>query len=268
VNKGPAEVVKRTPFRPDPARVSSNDIKAELAYAGARETVGSGERAEKRLFAERLSHALAQRIADALRPQFAGILPDVDGRRHESRALGVKGPKRLDVNYSTPELGLGLGLSIKTIGFPDAKSKRFTKNYTARDNELRAEAEDYHLRQPYAVMIGLMVLPVDAALDGNERAPSSFAAAISHFRHRAGRAYPSDRPTLFERFFVALYQTSPERFGSVSFHDVTDDAPRVGLPAGGLTFQSLLDVIRTTFVTRNTIGVPWTEDEDVSDDGG
>ena len=70
--------------------------------------------------------------------------------------------------------------SIKTIGFRDRGTGRYTKNYTARDNELRAEAEDYHLRQPYAVLAGLLFLPADAANDGRTaRAPSSFADSES-----------------------------------------------------------------------------------------
>lgn len=84
------------------------------------------------------------------------------GFGQESRARTGKGLKKLDVNYSTIELGLGLGLSIKTINFRDAKTKRYTKNYTRVDNELRAEAADYHERQPYSVLCAVIFLPFDA----------------------------------------------------------------------------------------------------------
>jgi hypothetical protein len=43
-------------------------------------------RGAKRDFAQRLSTCLAQKIADALRPKFKGILPDESGAKHESRS--------------------------------------------------------------------------------------------------------------------------------------------------------------------------------------
>jgi hypothetical protein len=85
------------------------------------------DQARKKNFAEGLSRELASRIAHALRSRFAGIFPDEHGFRQESRARSAKGFKKLDVNYSTPELGLGLGVSIKTINFRDAATNRYTK---------------------------------------------------------------------------------------------------------------------------------------------
>ena len=248
-------------FHPDPARLLADSIAEELRHAGVRDDVRDGLQGAKKNYAENLSRALAQRFADALRAKnFPEILPDEKGRRHESRALGVKGPKKLDVNYSTPELGLGLGVSIKTIGFPDAKTKRFTKNYTARDNEFRAEAEDYHLRQPYAVLVGILFLPLEATADGSPRAPSSFASAVAHFRLRALRRTPRDRPTLFEKFFVGLYETRQSRFGDVAFFDVETDPPRTGRPEATIGFADLVDVICATFVARNSIAPTWLEE--------
>jgi hypothetical protein len=125
-------------------------IAEELHSAGNRATVATAAASEKKNYAERLSRALANRVAQHLRSAFPNILPDADGKGQESQARTSKGYKRLDVNYSTPELGLGLGVSIKTINFTDGRSKRYTKNYTRADGELRAEASDYHERQPYA----------------------------------------------------------------------------------------------------------------------
>src|SRR5262245_27500507 len=81
------------------------------------------------------------------------------GRAQNRGARTAKGFKKLDVNYSTPELGLALGVSIKTINYRDPETKRYTKNYSRVDNELRAEAMDYHQRQPFAVLVGLLFLP-------------------------------------------------------------------------------------------------------------
>ena len=72
-------------------------------------------REDKKNYAERLSRSLALCIANGLRRDFPEIIPAESGDKHESPALGARGAKRLDVNYSTPELGLGLGISIKTV---------------------------------------------------------------------------------------------------------------------------------------------------------
>jgi hypothetical protein len=76
--------------------------------------------------------------------------------------------KKLDVNYSTPQLGLALGVSLESINCRDASTERYTKNYSRNDNELRAEATDYHQRQPYAVLAGVLFLPFDSCDDGNK----------------------------------------------------------------------------------------------------
>jgi hypothetical protein len=133
-------------FKTERASLFSDSVQAELNYVGDRTTVSAAT--AKKNYAEALSRALAQRFADALRVTFPSILPRPDGSGQESRARTGKGLKKLDVNYSTVELGLGLGVSIKTINFRDAKTKRYTKNYTRADNELRAESADYHQRQP------------------------------------------------------------------------------------------------------------------------
>src|SRR5438132_20269 len=99
----------------------------------------------------RSASAIAWMIADALRPRFPSISPDEHGKRHEAISFGGKGPIKIDVNFSTPELGLALGLSVKTLNFvnliKNKKTKkvsigRYGKNYTRIDKELRAEAKD------------------------------------------------------------------------------------------------------------------------------
>ena len=62
-------------------------------------------------------------IANGLRDRFEGILPDEAGRGVESPAQSVRGPKKLDVNFSTTQLGLGFGISLKSVHFRE-KAKR------------------------------------------------------------------------------------------------------------------------------------------------
>lgn len=237
----------------------SNSIAQELHDAGDRTKIEVAAATHKKNYAERLSRGLANRFAGALRPTFPGILPDAAGRQHESRARTSKGFKKLDVNYSTLELGLGLGVSIKTINFRDAKTKRYTKNYTRADGELRAEASDYHDRQPYAVMVAVIFLPADSCDDGSARNPSSFGQAVQIFRGRAGRGAPTESPVLFERVFIGLYETRPERFGDVVFFDVMESPPRVGPPGKSLRLADVVAEIGSTYDERNNPVFKWAD---------
>jgi hypothetical protein len=203
-------------------------------------------------------------------------MPDADGRRQESKARTSKGYKKLDINYSTAELGLGLGVSVKTLNFVDGRSQRYTKNYTRIDNELRAEASDYHERQPYAVMVAVIFLPLDSCSDGKSRAraagristtASSFAQAVHIFRHRASRAAPIDAPAKFERVFIALYDVArgPE-FGRVRCFDVAGTPPKNGVPRSILTLTEMLTEIVNAYDERNNTKVAWADEIATTED--
>lgn len=274
---------EQTPAEADSASVdeSSRRANAERLLREARERAGRGLQfatmldaldhaeprpadgapaAAKSTYANRLSSALARVFANRLRPWFDGILPDEQGRGQESKARSAKGYKKLDVNYSTVELGLGLGVSIKTLNFRDAASARYTKNYTRIDAELRAEAMDYHQRQPYAVLAGLLFLPIDACDDAGrgsrvEQGVSSFGAAARHFRRaRVLRSEVSNALDLFECFLIGLYQPAGDQRGDVVFYDVMRPRPpRNRRPADDevLTLEQAVDAIRATYDARN-----------------
>jgi len=225
---------------------------------------------DKKNYAEKMSREIATKVANGLRPSFPDILPGPEGQGQESRARTSKGFKRLDVNYSTLELGLGLGVSIKTINFRDRKTKRYTKNYSRVDNELRAEATDYHQRQPYSVLAGVLFLPVDACDDGREQAanPSSFGAAVRYFRNRADRRTSKDETDLFEGFFIGLYEPEgSESEGDVTFFDVMKPPPRHGRPPAGmlLSFDGLIDEIRRLYDDRNDPPFEWLAEQEAPD---
>lgn len=222
-----------------------------------------GDRAAKKNYAERFSRHCSTLFANGLREWFAGITPNADGTAHESPARTGKGYKRLDVNYSTTQLGLALGVSIKSIHSPDPKTGRFTKNYSRNDNELRAEATDYHKRQPYAVLIGVLFLPESSCTDGgkgemDEAGISSFGKAVQYFRNRADRQFPGDDPELFERFFIGLYARQPAR---IRFFDVMTPPPRNRKlrTSEGLTLERVLAEIRDTYDRRNKLKFDWAD---------
>jgi hypothetical protein len=218
------------------------------------------ERAGKKNFGEYFSRQLANRFSLALSHWFDGILPDVRGKGHESKARTGKGYKKLDVNYSTPALGLGLGVSIKTANSRDPKSKRFNKNITRIDAELRAESADYHERQPYAVMVAVVCFPMAACQDQTQKTPSTFGAAVRSFRHRAGRRHPSDSHMLFERVYIGLYETDDAAFGKMVFLDVASAPPRSGPPQTPLSFLEVVKGIVAAYDERNKPPFAWAED--------
>jgi hypothetical protein len=241
--------------------VGARSMMDALAYASPR-PFPDAPSATKSAYAARLSNALAMVIANGLRTEFQGVLPAEDGSRLESRARSAKGFKKLDVNYSTPELGLALGVSIKTINYRDGTTKRYTKNYTARDNELRAEATDYHQRQPYSVLIGLLFLPYDSCDDAGVGAEgaSSFGAAVRHFRlNRVLRVAPDHPPDLFEGFYVGLYEFEGVEAGRLDFFDVLRDPPRNRRPTEVevMSLQDVLAAIRRTYDARNNPRFDW-----------
>jgi hypothetical protein len=160
------------------------------------------------------------------------------------------------VGYSTPELGLGLGVSIKTLNYRDASSGRYTKNYSRVDNELRAEATDYHVRQPYSVLAGLLYLPADACDDGDPDRPasaSSFASAVRYFRSRCGRDEPTDDPELFEAFYIGIYEFEGPMRGWVRYFDAGSSPPRARRPTTEETWShdEVLALITSTYDERN-----------------
>jgi hypothetical protein len=235
-------------------------IAHELGVAEPRPTAES-KATDKKNYAERLSRSLATKFANGLRPSFRGIVPDEVGKRQEAPARTAKGFKKLDVGYSTIELGLALGVSIKTLNFTDGKSSRFTKNFTRIDNELRAEATDYHLRQPFAVLAAIFFLPVEACDDGSKNDPSSFGAAVRLFRNRSGRQKHTAEADLFERMYIGLYEHAPgtDRHGAVAYFDVMQPPPWSGRPQARkcLTFEGLISEIKTAYDWRNDPPFVW-----------
>lgn len=247
----------------------SNTIRRELAVAGnrahilelehryrefmARNFPEGDPRALKHGYAFRLSNALARTVADALRADFPGILPDLEGKGSESAAPVHSGFKRLDVNYSTVQLGLALGISIKTLNFPDEASRRFTKNATRIDNELRAEALDYHQRQPYCVMVALVFVPKATTRDFGREGRTSFRHIYEVLSKRAGRSSHSDQHERFEKIYLATYDEdeSSSEFGRLAFVDVLGVEHSVNTPTAEMSFEEVIREIGRTYLDRN-----------------
>lgn len=212
---------------------------------------------EKRTYATRFADKMAICIANGLRDQFPGVLPDEDGRGVESAAQSVRGPKKLDVNYSTPQLGLCFGISLKSVHFKEKEKRGYIHNRKRNDEELRTEASGYHQRQPFAVMIAVVFLPDDACEDASVRYPSSFGEWVKYLRPLSQRQAPHDDIARYERVFVGLYARDSSR---MAFFDVANAPPRKGRPKDLLTYREFLDEIEKTYLQRNAAEFEWADD--------
>jgi hypothetical protein len=181
--------------------------------------------ATKILYAVRFADKMAEIIAADLSPRMKGI------RATTKREAGaVSGAKQLDVNFSTPQLGLALGISLKSVHIREATgAERYTHNMKRNEEELRIEASGYHKRQPYAVMVGVLFLPFDSCDDARGgTTSSSFGSWVRKLRPYCGRDEPDDDPDRFEKLFVGLYDIGAS---DLRFFDVESDPPRNGRPA-------------------------------------
>lgn len=266
-------------------------LESALDAAGTKPDA-KADRDQKKNYAQRLSNALAQTLADALRSKFPAITPTASGEGQEATVPVSGGSKRLDVKVIDPVLGLTFSVSIKTYSFQDyeaSKDKlgRWTKNIVRNDHELRSEAMVLHQRQPYSVLFGVLFAPLEMCDDGDatktsDRAKSSFAHAATTLGKRAGRgrravvgagagAYvdlgaEDPRSEMFERVFIALYQHSGPDRGSVRFFDVEQAPPRNGRPdeQRTISFDQFVEEAASAVAHRNRTAPTWAEvsDED------
>ena len=233
-------------------------------------------REEKHAYATELSSELSVLMAQALRPRFKDVLPDVEGGGHESPTGSSEGKKRLDVKVWDDSLGLKLLVSIKTYSFRDWDGKkrtagRYTKNVKRNGFELKDEADVIHRRQPYAVMVALMFVPMSACDDGDPNSTSdvqgvsSFASMVRRLRVRTGRAIDPDerrfdRFDLAEKLYIGLYEYDDEaRRGALAFFDVASNPPRTGrpTPSSTVTLEQLVGQMEDLVRSRNSLSVDW-----------
>jgi hypothetical protein len=183
-------------------------------------------------------------VAEALEPDF----PQIISGEKPSRAVG--GMKRVDVKYATPEAGLGLAMSFKSVHFGerDSGDSRFVHNKKRNDEELRVEATGHHLRQPYAVMVAVVFLPLESCHDGKKS--SSFADWVEYLWPLKGRQEPEDPPDRYELVFLGLYARDGSELG---FYEVggTVPCPRKGRPRELLSFADFLARVRKAYDVRN-----------------
>jgi hypothetical protein len=182
----------------------------------------SDSREEKKNYAERLSRLVARYVAYRLRELGAETVVPDDKGGDEKRFAGGIGDKKVDVSMSSPSHGLILSIGIKSINFPDRKTKNYQKNLTNRRGDLLAEATSLHQRFPYAVVGGLFLFDKGADCDNTERRPSTVQTAHQMFQTFANRKTRSDAVESYEAMGIVLYSGNEPR--GAKYYDVGDPA--------------------------------------------
>ena len=242
-------------------------LKMVLDTAEPRPTASSTQD-EKRQYAVRFADKMADELATDLAPFF----PEIEASTART-AASSKGNKQLDINFSTPKLGLALGISLKSVHIRElGGARRYTHNVKRNDEELGIEATVYHQRQPYAVMIAVLFLPFDSCTDAKtSKLPSSFGGWVQKLRSRVGRVEPDDRVSLFEKGYIALYKPDGSE---LRFFDIQSAPPRQGvpkyegdligldqLPRRLMTYSEFLRAVYDAYQLRNHTEFQWDDGE-------
>lgn len=251
---------------------SAANVVAQVLNGAAPRPDPKSSQALKNSYAVRFADHFARAIADALKDRMPGIEANT-----ARGAMSIRGSKQLDINFSTPQLGLAVGISLKSVHIREGGGAgRYTHNMKRNEEELRIEASGYHKRQPYAVMVAVLCLPFDCCDDAKtKRTPSSFGSWVRHLRPCVGRERPDDDPDLFERIYIALYRPDGS---DLRFFDIRTAPPRNGLPrldgpltATGapveiplraLSYAEFLDAVHHAYLHRNALEFQWADGEE------
>ena len=141
---------------------------AALDHAGVRPRPGASHN-DKRNWSGRFANRCAVSFADCFRRTGLTkktIRPVSLAEGTEPLTpLGSGTRKRIDVTVVDEILGLEIGVSLKGLNFRDEGSGNFDKNLTGRLYELGDEMRLVHEHLPHAFMAGILLLPIEAALD-------------------------------------------------------------------------------------------------------
>lgn len=213
------------------------------AFIKAERPRNDASQADKKNYAERLSNEVALAIAAILRSKgFHACAPDPFTGGREKQYPGGLGAKKVDVSFGNDTAGLLMGLSIKSIAnFPDPKTGNYRKNLTNRRGDMMFEATTLHMRFPYAVLGGLIILHAGALRDSKGKARTTFQRTHFIFRTFNLRSSHTDAPEKFEHLAVAIYHDDPV---SVEIHLIGEENRTVPI-------EEFLDRLGTTLAERN-----------------
>ncbi len=142
-------------------------LREAIRRAGRRPGLEAG-RAERDQHSGLVSKEVTVAIASELRSRgLKGVATRFDSKKRPDALViaGGLGRGMVDVWYSTQGSGLVLAISIRTVSFPDPKTRNYQKSLQYERADLVCQVTGLHMRFPYAVVGGLFLLYNDAAYD-------------------------------------------------------------------------------------------------------
>jgi hypothetical protein len=203
---------------------------------------------QKRQYSDDLSRVFSKALEESMQTHFPHTF---SGGGTGIPAASAQGIKSIDVAFNIEGLFLGLGISVKTVGLPEA-GHGYVHNLKRVSEEWALETINYHRYMPFSIIIGMFFIPFDASKDRLRR--SSLARSMGHFGPSSGRRDHREYDELMERIYIGLYQPKPRPlYGTVRFIDVADEVPASGLPpkTAMKTFEQVKDELVALFKLRN-----------------
>jgi hypothetical protein len=263
---GASDEMARSKAKPKPPPDGAAIIQMILEKSEPRPSISDDDTTKTKYAVKFAEHAAVQIAAD-LRPR----LNDIEATTKRS-AQSEKKKQQLDINFSTPALGLALGVSLKSVHIGDKANGRYTHNVKRNLEELRIEAFGYHKRQPYAVMVAVLFLPFASCSDGKRNNASSFGSWVQRLRQYAERHDHDGDYDAFEKIYIALYEPDGT---DLKFFDVAEAPPKNKRPANLLSYAEFLEATYRAYLKRNHSDFKWadagdepldpTDDEDDDD---
>jgi hypothetical protein len=206
---------------------------------------------QKRQYSDDLSREFTAAIGRSLRTHFPRT---TSGRGTGVNAASAAGIKSVDVAFNIEGLFLGLGISVKVVGLPEA-GHGYSHNFKRLSEEWTLETVNYHRYMPYSIIVGMLLLPSDAVQDRPRK--SSLARALDHFRGYRGRAGHAGDLDVMEEIYVGIYEAvgggRGHRKGDVYFVSAEHRISAVGPPPNTLrmSLEDIKDHLADRFKQRN-----------------
>jgi hypothetical protein len=188
------------------------------------------DQSEKKTGQIRLSAALGQILATDLKTKVTWMNP-IAGERNVSGALRIA---KADVSELHNLDGLRLAVEIKPVNLAVGRA------IWNRFGDIRMFAVNLHLKFPFAVLGGVLVIPT-WELDGNTKKPTLglISRVIERLSRAGGRRTEGDAAHLLEGVAVVVYDPDEG--------EVSDSLP---VPASGLRWPEFIESLADAYEAR------------------
>ncbi len=199
------------------------------AYVKHHKTLTDGQKKATQI---RLSDALGR----ALLNQLTQTIPQLGktGVAGERKVAGALRTVNADVSESHELDGLRLAVEIKPVNLAVGRA------IWNRFGDIRTFAVNIHLKFPFAVVGGVLVIPTyEVTKKGKKSTVGLIERAIERLRRSGGRSNEGDSPHLLEAIAVVVYDP-----------DTASLVPDLPPPESGLRWDDFVSTLAATYLAR------------------